>query len=225
MDQITPTSITNHYSIIQLAPTDQLIELELSPLSESCNSQWIWKRGCLPAFPHPPPPPYPSLCWGRRKEVASPVSKAKEPGTRSFGEFIWQRAPDGQNWQLSCGPCELHDLMPFRARDRTEGLYSHCTCPLSNRIDFCSQKLSISVTISLGLLPRLSPGKKGLASCVYVMELFSLFSSVFIFVRDFRDQKPTHSLWFWICKKWHNIVFHYFFKRWCVMSLLLSTDS
>lgn len=54
---------------------------------------------------------------------------------------------------------------------------------------------------------------------------FSLFSSVFIFVRDFRDQKPTHSLWFWICKKWHNIVFHYFFKRWCVMSLLLSTDS
>lgn len=129
-----------------------------------------------------------------RKEVVSWVSEAEEPALAPLGSWSWQRPPDGQSRQLACGLCELHELMPFWAQDRTEGLYSHCTCPASRSIDFCSQKPSIRVTIPLGLLPCLSPGKKSLGSHAHVMELFSLFSSVFIFVRYFRDQKPTRSL-------------------------------
>lgn len=129
-----------------------------------------------------------------RKEVVSRGGKAEEPGTRSFGDFIVTVASRWVELQLSGSLCELHDLMPFWARDRTEGLYLHCTCPVSNSIDFCSQKLSISVTISLGCCPVYHPERR-LRVLMPLWWNFHLYFPVgLFFVRYFRDQKPTHSL-------------------------------
>lgn len=158
-----------------------------------------------------------------RKEVVSWVSEAEEPALAPLGSWSWQRPPDGQSRQLACGLCELHELMPFWAQDRTEGLYSHCTCPASRSIDFCSQKPSIRVTIPLGLLPCLSPGKKSLGSHAYVMELF-IFQCIY-FCKILQRSETHTQPWFWVYEKWHNTIFHYFFRRYCMMSLPLPSGS